>query len=77
LLEPERLATMQADYKTYVLKMGVLDVPPGYGVQRQVLTNALMKQLGFYWWILVIAALVFGGAVFLLARLMFRLRRRN
>jgi arylsulfatase/uncharacterized sulfatase len=54
--EPQRFAAMVTDYATYVKTMGVLELPPGYDVQRQIEWNALMRQLGFYWWVLAAAA---------------------
>ena len=47
---------MVEDYGAYVKRMGVLELPPGYNVQRQIERNALMRQLEFYWWVLVAAA---------------------
>ena len=35
--------------------MGVLEVPPGYRVERQVLKNALLRQLRFHGWIAALA----------------------
>lgn len=74
--EPERLAAMLADYKSYQQEMGVLDLPPGYDVQQQIKRNAIAKQLGFYWWVLVLAGVVVvglvGGVGFLIVRAMRR-----
>ena len=64
--EGEVFASMRAAYDAYAEANGVLDMPPGYDVQRQVAHNALAKQFEYYWWLLalVIAALI--GAVWLL-----------
>ena len=76
--EHEQFKTMLADYKSYTEQMGVLEVPPGYSVQHQVLTNALMKQLGFYWWARALIAFVLIGAIALIWRfVVYLLRRRN
>lgn len=59
---------MLADYATYMKTMGVLEMPPGYQVQRQVVTNVLMKQLGYYWWVLAILAVAVLGLIYSLWR---------
>jgi len=55
--EPARLKDMLTAYQTYTNEAGVLPLPEGYSVQRQVLKNAIAKQLGFYWWVLALLAL--------------------
>jgi arylsulfatase/uncharacterized sulfatase len=72
--EPERLTAMLADYDAYKKEMGVLDLPEGYSVQRQVEKNAIARQLGFYWWVLVILALLIAAAGYGAWRLIARLR---
>ena len=59
--EPNRFAAMMEDYGTYTKTMGVLDVPPGYDVRRQIETNAIMRQLGFYWWALALVVFLLIG----------------
>ena len=64
--DPDRLATMVADYRAYEARMGVLELPPGYNVQQQVLKNAIARQLQAYWWVLLalalaVAALAYGA----------------
>jgi arylsulfatase/uncharacterized sulfatase len=69
--EPDRLKDMRAAYQTYTEQVGVQPLPEGYSVQRQVLKNAIAKQLSFYWWILALAALALvatGWAVWRLIR---------
>jgi heme/copper-type cytochrome/quinol oxidase subunit 2 len=44
--------------------MGVLPLPPGYDVQKQVATNAIKKQISAYWWVLVIAAGVLAAMMY-------------
>jgi arylsulfatase A-like enzyme len=70
--DPSRLKDMIAAYQAYTEQMGVLPMPDGYNVQRQVAKNALAKQLSFYWWILALAALALGGLGIALWRLMNR-----
>lgn len=62
--EPDLKQSMLADYDAYAKKMGVLDLPKNYDVQRQVKHNALDRQLGFaqpFLWALA------GGALAILA----------
>ena len=71
--ETQRFAAMVDDYGSYVKSMGVLELPPGYNVQRQIEKNALMRQLGFYWWVLALVAL---GLAFAAVRIWRVLARR-
>ncbi len=71
--KPDLLKSMLADYATYEKQMGVLPLPPGYDVQQQVATNAIKKQIAAYWWVLVIAAMLLLGMIFLAWRLVRRL----
>jgi arylsulfatase/uncharacterized sulfatase len=75
--EPALLASMQAAYAAYAAENGVLEMPPGYDVQRQVARNAMAKQLEHYWWVLAIAAVVLIGVLWLLVALVRRLFRRK
>jgi arylsulfatase/uncharacterized sulfatase len=59
---------MLADYTAYAERMGVLEVPPGYNVQRQVLMNVIARQLSYYWWVLVLAGLLLSGLIVLIWR---------
>lgn len=70
---PELFASMQADYAAYEKRVGVLPLPAGYDVQKQVATNAMKKQLAAYWWVLVIAAGVLAAMLFFGWRLMRRI----
>ena len=45
--EPERFKALLADYDAYAKRVGVLEVPKGFDSQKQVRTNALVKQVGF------------------------------
>lgn len=71
---PDLLAAMVADYDAYAARVGVLALPEGYDVQRQVEHNARMKQLEYYWWVLALAALaalaLIAGLVLLARRLL-------
>ncbi len=75
--EPELFASMQAAYRAYAEANGVLEMPPGYDVQRQVARNALAKQLEHYWWVLALAATVLVLLVVGLALLVRRLLRKR
>jgi arylsulfatase/uncharacterized sulfatase len=75
---PELAAAMIAEYGSYAERTGVLDLPPGYDAQRQVVQNTRLKALVNYWWIYAgIAALVLIplGALVWLAVWLFRRRR--
>lgn len=74
--KPELFASMQADYAAYEKRMGVLPLPPGYDVQKQVATNAIKRQLQAYWWVLLMAALIVFGAPVLAWRWFRRSRAR-
>ena len=71
---PGRFAAMVDDYGSYVKDMGVLELPPGYNVQRQIERNALMRQLQFYWWVL---AAVAAGLAFAAVRIWRTFTRRS
>jgi arylsulfatase/uncharacterized sulfatase len=75
--EPELFASMQAAYRVYAEANGVLEMPPGYDVQRQVARNALAKQLEHYWWVLALAAAVLVLLVVGLVMLVRRLFRKR
>jgi len=75
--EPDLFASMQAAYSAYAAANGVLDMPPGYDVQRQVARNALAKQFEHYWWVLAIAVVVLLALVWLLFSLVRRLFKRR
>jgi arylsulfatase/uncharacterized sulfatase len=74
--DPDRLKDMLAAYQTYTEQMGVLPLPEGYNVQRQIMRNVIARQLGFYWWILAIAAVALIALGWGLWRLIARGRRR-
>jgi len=74
---PELAAAMIAEYDAYAARVGVLDLPEGYDVQRQVVHNVRMKQLSYYWWVLVLGALAVIGVIVLLVLVARRLLRRK
>jgi arylsulfatase A-like enzyme len=74
---PELAAAMRADYDAYAARVGVLALPEGYDVQRQVAHNARMKQLEHYWWVLALAALALIALAALLVLSARRLLRRR
>jgi len=45
--DPQRLSAMVAAYEAYAADNGVLALPPGYQVERQVLHNGLARQLWY------------------------------
>lgn len=71
---PDLVAQMIADYDTYAERVGVLELPPGYDPQAQVVHNTRMKQLERYWWVLALAALALIALAFGLVLLVRRLR---
>jgi len=74
---PDVTAAMIGEYEAYAARVGVLELPEGYDVQRQVVHNVRMKQLGYYWWVLALGAAVLIGVLALLALLARRLLRRK
>jgi arylsulfatase/uncharacterized sulfatase len=74
--EPELAAAMLAEYERYTAANGVLALPEGYDVQRQVAHNSLMKQVEAYWWAPVLAALALLATLYLLGRFVLGLMRR-
>lgn len=72
--QPELFQSMQAGYEAYMQRAGVLPLPAGYQVERQILRNSIARQLGFYG--LVLAA-IGVTLVALVIFLVMRLRRRR
>lgn len=70
---PDLVAAMISDYDAYEDRVGVLPLPEGYDVQRQVVHNVRMKQLEHYWWVLAIGAalvlLILLGLIWLVRRI--------
>jgi len=60
--EPLVLARMIASYNDWAETAGVLPMPEGYSVHRQIFRNAIRRQLSFYWpWLAGIALVLVGG----------------
>ena len=76
--QPDLVSSMLADYQAYAQRNGVLELPPGYDPQAQVVHNTRMKTYQRYWWIFagigVIGLLLLGGVIWLVRRL---IRRRT
>ena len=67
--QPELAAKLLADYDAYTRKMGVLPMPAGYDVMRQIRTNAIKRQLYFHrWQLTAITAALLGLVALGLAR---------
>lgn len=65
---PEIAAELQRDYDAYAREMGVLPMPEGYDVHRQVAINALKKQLAANGWRLALVALLLATVTVLVVR---------
>ncbi|MEZ5994689.1 MAG: arylsulfatase [Hyphomonadaceae bacterium] len=74
---PELAAAMRADYAAYAAANGVLEMPAGYDVHRQVARNALAMQVRYYWWALLLAALAALAIIFASAAFAWRMIRRR
>jgi hypothetical protein len=67
--EPLILARMIASYNDWAEAAGVLPMPEGYSVHRQIFRNAIRRQLSFYWpWLAGIALVLVGGTGLVLFR---------
>jgi arylsulfatase A-like enzyme len=71
---PEVFQSMQADYEAYATKSGVLALPEGYQVERQVRRNAIARQISFH---IVPITIVGLSLVTLIGLLVFWLVRRR
>ncbi len=74
---PGLVAALTADYEAYAARTGVLALPEGYDVQRQVVDNVRMKQLEYYWWVLALIALAAIGLIALVVLGARRLLRKR
>jgi arylsulfatase/uncharacterized sulfatase len=75
--QPQLFASMMADYGAYARANDVVDMPHGYDAQHQAARNALMAQVGYYWWALLIAFSAMITALWFGARLALRAVRRG
>lgn len=73
--QPELFEDLLRNYENYASEMGVLPVPAGYDVHRQIASNTLGKMLEHYGWVLVLSTLVLVGLGFLLLRRLTRYLR--
>jgi arylsulfatase A-like enzyme len=74
---PDLVRTMLSEYEAYADRVGVLDLPAGYDVQRQVVHNVRMKQLENHWPELLGVGVVLLLMIFGLVMLARRLLRRR
>jgi arylsulfatase A-like enzyme len=74
---PEAFQSMQADYEAYATKSGVLALPEGYQVERQVRRNALARQLSFHIVPITIIGLSLVTLIGLLVYWLVRRRKRK
>jgi arylsulfatase A-like enzyme len=65
---PELVAELRRDYEAYARDMGVLPMPDGYDVHRQIMINATKRQLAHYALPLAIVALALSALVVALVR---------
>ena len=76
--DPEMFAQMRAAYELWAADVGVLEMPDGYSVHRQISINALKRQLAQYGLLLSVFALVLLGGLGLGGYwLVRRMRRRR
>lgn len=71
---PQDVARLKAAYEAYAARVGVLEMPPGYDIQRQVAVNAMAKQREAYGPLLSGLA---AGAIALIGLVIWLLRRRS
>jgi arylsulfatase A-like enzyme len=66
---PALFAQLQSGYKDYAKANGVLDLPKGYQVQRQVARNAWKRQMSLHGRTLFVALAAFGVLIWLRQRM--------
>jgi len=74
---PDIFKAMLAEYDAYATRSGVLPLPDGYQVERQVRRNAIARQLSFHAGALIAAGVVFIAAVGLPIFWLLRRRKRK
>jgi arylsulfatase/uncharacterized sulfatase len=76
--QPELFRSMLAAYDAYTKASGVLPLPEGYQVERQILRNSIARQIGFYGLTLaLIGAVILALVIFIVWRLRRRRRARQ
>jgi arylsulfatase A-like enzyme len=64
VVEPARLAELQREYAAYAAAVGVLEMPAGYAMQRQIGANTVAAQIAHYrWGVLLGCALLLAAAI--------------
>jgi arylsulfatase A-like enzyme len=74
---PELFQSMQAGYEAYATKSGVLALPEGYQVERQVRRNAIARQISFHIVPITIIGLTLVTLIGLLVFWLVRRRKRK
>lgn len=60
--QPQLADELRRDYEAYAEEMGVLPLPEGYDIHRQIAINAMKRQVSFYGWQVAALALLLLGA---------------
>lgn len=68
--QPDLFASMLKGYDTYAAEVGVVDLPPAYSNEVQILINSLTRQAGFLWPYLagILGLIVLAPVAFVLLR---------
>lgn len=76
---PDLKSELMQDYHAYANRVGVLELPEGYQVERQIARNVFTKLWQFYWpWIIAACVTIlalFGLVLWSLAKLAMMMRR--
>jgi arylsulfatase/uncharacterized sulfatase len=60
---PELLGDLMHEYRLYANRVGVIELPAGYDVERQIGANVARRLIGFYWIPLLLGTLMVLGLV--------------
>ncbi len=74
----ELYTELMGDYEAYAKSMGVLDMPRGYDIHKQIAKNSIRNQIHDYWWVflavavglLAVALGLFAGVVWVVRRIL-------